>query len=112
MTAATEYRSRGYAYSPSLSRNVARCDTVAIKILAPLKIPLFLGCIARQRRAMWSSKMDTSLVSKTVRLSAEQIAALKQEAIKRRRKFTELIRLAVDDFLSAKRSRDTERKWQ
>jgi len=56
--------------------------------------------------------MDTSLVSKTVRLSAEQIAALKQEAIKRRRKFTELIRLAVDDFLSAKRSRDTERKWQ
>lgn len=48
--------------------------------------------------------MASPMENKTVRLSEEQIAGLKKEAPKMRRYWTELIRLAVDDFLEARRS--------
>lgn len=45
-----------------------------------------------------------ALVNKTVRLSGEQIAGLKKEAARRNRKFTELIRIAVDEMLGIGRA--------
>lgn len=47
--------------------------------------------------------MET-LLNKTVRLSLEQIDGLKKEAVRRNRKFTELIRIAVDEMLGLRAS--------
>lgn len=45
--------------------------------------------------------MADTLKNKTVRLSEEQIAALNAEAIRDRRDFSQLVRIAVDELLES-----------
>lgn len=47
--------------------------------------------------------MAGPLINKTVRLSKEQIAALKEEAALDRREFSDMVRIAVDDLIEDRR---------
>lgn len=49
-----------------------------------------------------SREIMDALLNKTVRLSQEQISGLEKEAVRRNRKLTELIRIAVDEMLLRK----------
>lgn len=43
--------------------------------------------------------MKTIMINKTVRLTEDQIAGLKKEAARQNRKWTEMVRIAVDKML-------------
>jgi hypothetical protein len=47
--------------------------------------------------------MAATLINKTVRLSEEQIAGLHEEGQRDRREFSELVRIAVDELLAARK---------
>ncbi len=55
-------------------------------------------------------RMAATLINKTVRLSEEQIDGLKAEGERDRREFSELIRIAVDELLSARQKMKNSRR--
>ena len=51
---------------------------------------------------------DSTLKNRTVRLSDQQLASVKTVAKEQKRKYTEVIRIAVDEFLE--RNKPTNKK--